>query len=304
MNAKSFLQKEAQRLGFLSCRVSDAVFLEEDAPRLEQWLNKGYHGSMSYMENHFDKRLDPRKLVPGARSVVSLAYNYFPQKEISSTDDSMPQIAKYAYGEDYHYVIKDKLFELLDSLSSSYGDIQGRCFVDSAPVMERSWAKKSGLGWVGKNSLLLRKSEGSFFFLAELIIDLALPSDNIEIDHCGTCTKCIDDCPTGAIVQPEVIDSNRCISHMTIELHGSLPSDYKDSISPWVFGCDICQDVCPWNRHSKPHQEKRFTPGPWKDWNINDWKEITEETFGRIFKRSAIKRAGFAGLKRNLNSHI
>ncbi|MFL2566444.1 MAG: tRNA epoxyqueuosine(34) reductase QueG [Schleiferiaceae bacterium] len=304
MNAKSFLQKEAQRLGFLSCRVSDAVFLEEDAPRLEQWLNKGYHGSMSYMENHFDKRLDPRKLVPGARSVVSLAYNYFPQKEISSTDDSMPQIAKYAYGEDYHYVIKDKLFELLDSLSSSYGDIQGRCFVDSAPVMERSWAKKSGLGWVGKNSLLLRKSEGSFFFLAELIIDLALPSDNIEIDHCGTCTKCIDACPTGAIVQPEVIDSNRCISHMTIELHGSLPSDYKDSISPWVFGCDICQDVCPWNRHSKPHQEKRFTPGPWKDWNINDWKEITEETFGRIFKRSAIKRAGFAGLKRNLNSHI
>ena len=304
MNAKSFLQKEAQRLGFLSCRVSDAVFLEEDAPRLEQWLNKGYHGSMSYMENHFDKRLDPRKLVPGARSVVSLAYNYFPQKEISSTDDSMPQIAKYAYGEDYHYVIKDKLFELLDSLSSSYGDIQGRCFVDSAPVMERSWAKKSGLGWVGKNSLLLRKSEGSFFFLAELIIDLALPSDNIEIDHCGTCTKCIDACPTGAIVQPEVIDSNRCISHMTIELHGSLPSDYKDSISPWVFGCDICQDVCPWNRHSKPHQEKRFTPGPWKDWNINDWKEITEETFGRIFKRSAIKRAGFAGLKRNLNSDI
>ena len=304
MNAKSFLQKEAQRLGFLSCRVSDAVFLEEDAPRLEQWLNKGYHGSMSYMENHFDKRLDPRKLVPGARSVVSLAYNYFPQKEISSTDDSMPQIAKYAYGEDYQYVIKDKLFELLDSLSSSYGDIQGRCFVDSAPVMERSWAKKSGLGWVGKNSLLLRKGEGSFFFLAELIIDLALPSDNIEIDHCGTCTKCIDACPTGAIVQPEVIDSNRCISHMTIELHGSLPSDYKDSISPWVFGCDICQDVCPWNRHSKPHQEKRFTPGPWKDWNINDWKEITEETFGRIFKRSAIKRAGFAGLKRNLNSHI
>ena len=304
MNAKNFLQKEAQRLGFLTCRVSDAEFLEEDAPRLEQWLNKGHHGSMSYMENHFDKRLDPRKLVPGARSVVSLAYNYFPQKEISSTDDSMPQIAKYAYGEDYHYVIKDKLFELLDSLSSSYGDIQGRCFVDSAPVMERSWAKKSGLGWVGKNSLLLRKGEGSFFFLAELIIDLALPSDNIEIDHCGTCTKCIDACPTGAIVQPEVIDSNRCISHMTIELHGSLPSDYKDSISPWVFGCDICQDVCPWNRHSKPHQEERFTPGPWKDWNINDWKEITEETFGRIFKRSAIKRAGFAGLKRNLNSAL
>ena len=170
--------------------------------------------------------------------------------------------------------------------------------------MERSWAKKSGLGWVGKNSLLLRKSEGSFCFLAELIIDLALPSDNIEIDHCGTCTKCIDACPTGAIVQPEVIDSNRCISHMTIELHGSLPSDYKDSISPWVFGCDICQDVCPWNRHSKPHQEERFTPGPWKDWNIDDWKEITEETFGRVFKRSAIKRAGFAGLKRNLNSAL
>ena len=302
MNAKSFLQKEAQRLGFLSCRVSDAVFLEEDAPRLEQWLNKGYHGSMSYMENHFDKRLDPRKLVPGARSVVSLAYNYFPQKEISSTDDSMPQIAKYAYGEDYHYVIKDKLFELLDSLSSSYGDIQGRCFVDSAPVMERSWAKKSGLGWVGKNSLLLRKSEGSFFFLAELIIDLALPSDNIEIDHCGTCTKCIDACPTGAIVQPEVIDSNRCISHMTIELHGSLPSDYKDSISPWVFGCDICQDVCPWNRFSKPTNERAFDPHEnLLQMNKADWEDLTEDIFKEVFKKSAVKRTKFKGLTRNID---
>ena len=190
---------------------------------------------MAYMENHFDKRLDPRKLVPGARSVISLAYNYYPEKDIGKTDNSLPKIAKYAYGEDYHIVIKEKLFELLDSLRSNFGNVEGRCFVDSAPVMERSWAEKSGIGWIGKNSLLLRKYEGSFFFLAELIIDMDLPEDNFENDHCGSCTKCIDACPTDAIVQPEVIDSNRCISHMTIELHGALPSDFKESISPWVF---------------------------------------------------------------------
>ena len=300
MSAKKFLQQEANRLGFLSCRVAKAEFLKDEAPRLEEWLKHGYHGSMAYMENHFDKRLDPRILVPGARAVISLAYNYNPEKDIRKTDNSLPKIAKYAYGEDYHIVIKEKLFELLDSLRSNFGNVEGRCFVDSAPVMERSWAEKSGIGWIGKNSLLLRKYEGSFFFLAELIIDMDLPEDNFENDHCGSCTKCIDACPTDAIVQPEVIDSNRCISHMTIELHGALPSDFKESISPWVFGCDICQDVCPWNRHSKPHNEDRFNAGVWKDWNENDWKEITEETFGRVFKKSAIKRTGFQGLKRNL----
>ncbi len=300
MTAKELLQKEAERLGFLSCRISKAEFLKDEALRLEEWLKYGYHGSMSYMENHFDKRLDPRKLVPGARSVISLAYNYYPEKEITNTDNSLPKIAKYAYGEDYHVVIKEKLFELLDTLRLNSGHIDGRCFVDSAPVMERSWAEKSGVGWIGKNSLLLRKGEGSFFFLAELIIDLDLPEDSIAQDHCGSCTKCIDACPTGAIIQPEVIDSNRCISHMTIELHGALPNDFKESISPWAFGCDICQDVCPWNRHSKPNKESRFKPGPWKDWTKVDWQEITEETFGRAFSKSAVSRTGLDRLKRNI----
>ena len=219
--AKQVLQMAAMRLGFQACRVARADFLAEEAPSLDAWLAKGYHGSMAYMENHYEKRLDPRKLVPGAKSVISLAYNYFPEKDLA--DGEKPRIAKYAYGEDYHRVVKDKLFELLDSLRESLGAMEGRCFVDSAPVMERAWAQRSGLGWVGKNSLLLRKNEGSFFFLAELIVDYDFTPDTPVADHCGTCTRCLDACPTGAIISPEVVDSSRCISHMTIELHGALP---------------------------------------------------------------------------------
>ncbi|MEK9830368.1 MAG: tRNA epoxyqueuosine(34) reductase QueG, partial [Schleiferiaceae bacterium] len=266
--AKQVLTSAADRLGFQACRVARADFLAEEAPSLDAWLAKGFHGSMAYMENHYDKRLDPRKLVPGAKSVVSLAYNYFPEKDFA--DGEKPRMAKYAFGEDYHRVVKDKLFGLLDSLRESLGAIQGRCFVDSAPVMERAWAKRSGLGWVGKNSLLLRKNEGSFFFLAELIVDYDFAPDSPVADHCGTCTRCLDACPTGAIIAPEVVDSSRCISHMTIELHGALPEAHKAAISPWVFGCDICQDVCPWNRHARPNAEPRFSPSEWPDWTSQD----------------------------------
>ncbi len=300
VEAKHVLQSTATRLGFDACRVARADFLAEEAPSLDAWLSKGYHGSMAYMENHYDKRLDPRKLVPGAKSVISLAYNYFPKKDLALAEN--PNIAKYAYGEDYHRVVKDKLFEFLDSLRSSFGAIEGRCFVDSAPVMERSWAKRSGLGWVGKNSLLLRKNEGSFFFLAELIVDYNFAPDTPVTDHCGTCTRCLDACPTGAIIAPEVVDSARCISHMTIELHGALPQAQKAAISPWVFGCDVCQDVCPWNRHAKVHHEPRFEPKEWPDWSAADWQELTEETFDRVFGKSALTRRGLEGIRRNLGA--
>ena len=298
--AKQVLTSAAHRLGFQACRVARADFLAEEAPSLDAWLAKGFHGSMAYMENHYDKRLDPRKLVPGAKSVISLAYNYFPEKDLA--DGEKPRIAKYAYGEDYHRVVKDKLFELLDHLRESLGAIQGRCFVDSAPVMERAWAKRSGLGWVGKNSLLLRKHEGSFFFLAELIVDYDFAPDSPVADHCGTCTRCLDACPTGAIVAPEVVDSSRCISHMTIELHDALPEEHKAVISPWVFGCDICQDVCPWNRHARPNAEPRFSPSEWPDWTSQDWQELTEETFDRVFGKSALTRRGLEGIRRNLGA--
>jgi len=298
--AKQVLTSAAHRLGFQACRVARADFLAEEAPSLDAWLAKGFHGSMAYMENHYDKRLDPRKLVPGAKSVISLAYNYFPEKDLA--DGEKPRIAKYAYGEDYHRVVKDKLFELLDHLRESLGAIQGRCFVDSAPVMERAWAKRSGLGWVGKHSLLLRKNEGSFFFLAELIVDYDFTPDSPVADHCGTCTRCLDACPTGAIVAPEVVDSSRCISHMTIELHDALPEEHKAVISPWVFGCDICQDVCPWNRHARPNAEPRFSPSEWPDWTSQDWQELTEETFDRVFGKSALTRRGLEGIRRNLGA--
>ena len=296
--ATQYLKKEAERLGFQACRVAKADFLSAEAPKLDAWLAKGYHGSMAYMENHYDKRLDPRKLVPGAKTVVSLAFNYFPAKDLA-LDDS-PRIAKYAYGQDYHHVVKDRLFALLAVLRDQIGDIQGRCFVDSAPVMEIAWAQRSGVGWVGKNSLLLRKNEGSFFFLAELIVDYPFMEDLPVADHCGTCTRCIDACPTGAIIAPEVIDSHRCISHMTIELHGALPAEHKEAINPWVFGCDICQDVCPWNRHAKPHQEKQLEPNAWSDWTAENWMELTEETFTQVFGKSALTRPGLAGIQRNI----
>ncbi len=254
---------------------------------------------MSYLENHFDKRLDPTKLVEGAKSVISLVYNYCPEKDLASNHNL--KIAKYAYGEDYHVVIKDKLKEFLFLIHEEIGDVNGRAFVDSAPVMERAWAKKSGIGWIGKNSLLLNRSMGSFFFLAELILDLELEYDGPIKDYCGTCTACMDACPTDAIPQPYVVDGSKCISYFTIELKEEIPNEVKGKFENWIFGCDICQDVCPWNRFSQPHNESRFKPhAELEKMSVNDWEEITEEVFQKVFKKSAVKRAGFKGLKRNI----
>ena len=292
------IKAEAKRLGFLSCGISKAGFLEDEAPRLEQWLLDGYHGSMSYMENHFDKRLDPRKLVPGAKSVVSLLYNYFPE---STQESGSYKISKYAYGEDYHFVVRDKLKELMAHINEAVGSVQGRVFVDSAPVLEKAWAVKSGLGWLGKNTNLISKKTGSFFFLAELIIDLDLPQDGPVTDHCGQCTACIDACPTQAIIAPYVLDGSKCISHLTIELKSEIPSDFSGHMDDWMFGCDVCQDVCPWNRFSKPHSETRFKPKPEllkKD--KTQWRELTQEVFGQLFDKSAVQRTKFKGLMRNI----
>lgn len=289
---KEALLSHAKRLGFDDCRVSAAVFLEEEAPSLEAWLRADRHGSMRYMENHFDKRLDPRLLVPGAKSVISLRLNYFPVEEPSPTGS--PKISRYAYGEDYHTVVKDKLFALLESWKSDVGSIEGRCFVDSAPVLERAWAKRSGVGWVGKNAMVLTKGVGSYYFLAELIVDIEVLPDSPVFDHCGTCTRCLDACPTQAIVAPSVIDSNKCISHATIELHDAVPASMRADLHGWAFGCDICQEVCPWNRHSTPHKETRFSPTEgWTSWAPEVWKELSEETFGRVFGKSALQRAGY-----------
>ena len=293
------IREEALRLGFFQCGFSKAGFLEEEAPLLERWLNNNMQGSMSYMENYFDKRLDPTKLVEGAKSVISLLLNYYPAGEISSSNG---QISKYAYGEDYHHVIKDKIKQLIEFINEEIGEIQGRAFVDSAPVMDKAWAKKSGLGWIGKNSNLINKKQGSFFFIAELISDLELEYDSAVPDFCGTCRRCMDACPTDAISQAHVVDGSRCISYFTIELKDQIPAEMKGKFNDWIFGCDICQDVCPWNRFSKPHAEPLFYPS--KDLlNIKDadWKEITDETFKKVFGKSAIKRSGLKGLLRNIN---
>jgi epoxyqueuosine reductase len=298
----SFLLKStANRLGFDFCGIAKAEFLESEAPRLEEWLNRNYHGKMAYLANHFDKRLDPTKLVEGAKTVVSLSYNYYPEKELPNQPEDI-KLAKYAYGADYHEVIRSKLTEFLEILKEEVGEINGRSFVDSAPVMERQWAKRAGLGWIGKNSLLLNKKVGSFFFLAELIIDLeATPDFPLAKDYCGTCTACIDACPTDAIVQPEVIDASKCISYLTIELKEAIPNDFAGKMENWVFGCDICQDVCPWNRFSKPHQEPAFQPNDeLSKFSTKDWVEMTEETFKRVFGKSAVKRAKFQGIKQNV----
>jgi epoxyqueuosine reductase len=293
------IKREAKRLGFSFCGISRAEFLEEEASRLENWLNKNYHGQMAYMANHFDKRLDPTLLVPGAKSVVSLLLNYYPE-EYSNDNDSF-KISKYAYGEDYHFVIKDKLKLLLEFIRESIGEVDGRVFVDSAPVMDKVWAKKSGLGWVGKNSNLINKGSGSFFFIAELIIDLELTEDNAIADYCGTCTACIDACPTDAIIEPYVVDGSKCISYFTIELKEAIPLDFKGQMEDWIFGCDICQDVCPWNRFSKPHQEPRFNHNPkLLDMKKQDWVEITSDIFNELFRKSAVKRTGLEGLRRNI----
>lgn len=291
----------ASALGFSFCGISKAEFLKDEAPQLEEWLKRGYHGNMRYMENHFDKRLDPTLLVPGAKSVISLIYNYYPEKDIAKENSSALKIAKYAYGEDYHFVIKDKLKEFLQLINDQIGEVNGRAFVDSGPVMERAWAKKSGIGWIGKNSLLLNRSMGSFFFLAELILDLDLEHDGPAKDYCGTCTACMDACPTDAIPQPYVIDGSKCISYFTIELKEEIPNDVKGKFDNWVFGCDICQDVCPWNSFSKPHQETRFNPHEdLQKMNEREWKEITTEVFQKLFKNSAVKRTKLEGLKRNI----
>ncbi len=293
------IKAEAARLGFLSCGISEATFLEAEAPRLEAWLKKGMHGEMSYMENHFDKRLDPRKLVPGAKSVISLLYNYYPD-ETQRTDTY--KISKYAYGEDYHFVIKRKLKALLAYIQDAVGEVHGRAFVDSAPVLDKAWAARSGLGWVGKHSNLLTREVGSFYFIAELIIDLDLAYDTPVTDHCGTCTACLDACPTGAIVQPYEVDGSKCISYFTIELKNEIPSAFRGSYEDWIFGCDICQDVCPWNRFSKPHREPAFTPKEdLLEFDKRQWEEITESVFRKVFSKSAVKRTKFKGLQRNID---
>lgn len=288
----------ASKLGFSFCGISKAEFLSEEAPKVEEWLKRGYQGKMGYLENHFDKRLDPTLLVPGAKSVISLVYNYYPQ-EIHQKEGQL-KIAKYAYGQDYHFVIKDKLKEFMAQIEANIGEVEGRVFVDSAPVHERAWAAKSGLGWIGKNSLLLNREMGSFFFLAELILDLELESDGPIKDYCGTCTACQDACPTDAIPEPYVVDGSRCISYLTIELKEEVPSEFKDKMENWVFGCDICQDVCPWNRFSKPHQEPKFKPQGWESFSDKEWYEMTEEVFQKVFKKSAVKRTKYAGLKSNI----
>ena len=293
-----FIKKEAKRLGFDFCGISKAEFLTEEAPRLEKWLKENKHGEMKYMENYFDKRLDPRLLVDGARSVISLLYNYYPE-QTQVTD--APKISKYAYGKDYHEVIKDKLNEFLFSLKQEIGNVSGRAFVDSAPVMDKVWAAKSGLGWVGKNSNLINKQQGSFFFIAELIIDVELEYDGPIKDYCGTCTKCIDACPTEAIVAPYVVDGSKCISYLTIELKENIPTEFKDKMDNWAFGCDVCQDVCPWNSFSMPHNQAQFkNTNGLLNYTESEWNDITEETFNFIFKNSAVKRTKYKGLKRNL----
>jgi epoxyqueuosine reductase len=288
----------AGELGFSFCGISKAEFLEEEASKLEAWLRRGYAGKMNYLERNVDKRLDPRLLVPGAQSVVSLLYNYAPRQELPAGEY---KISKYAYGEDYHRVIKDLLGEFLHRIREKIGDVNGRVFVDSAPVHERVWAARSGLGWVGKNSLLINKQQGSFFFLAELILDLPLLPDSPIKDYCGTCTACMDACPTGAIPEPYVVNGSACISYFTIELKEAIPQEMKGKFDGWMFGCDICQNVCPWNRFAKAHREPRFDPSTsllsMKD---SDWEELTEDVFNNLFERSAVTRTGIEGLKRNI----
>ena len=285
--------------GFSFCGISKADFLADEAPRLEAWLKKSMHGEMAYMENHFDMRLDPRLLVPGAKSVVSFLYNYFPDPQRAIADGAL-KVSKYAWGEDYHFVVKDKLKLLMQQLTEQIGAIEGRAFVDSAPVLDKAWAKKSGLGWIGKNANLINKKQGSFFFIAELIIDLELAPDGPVTDHCGTCRACIDACPTEAIVEPYVVDGSKCISYFTIELKKELPAEWISKMDGWLFGCDVCQDVCPWNRFSSINTEHRFTPRQQLlNMSSGEWQDLTEEVFAQIARRSPLKRKGLDGLRQN-----
>lgn len=292
------IKSKAKSLGFEQVGIAKAGYLEEDAPKLEQWLQNGFHGQMQWMENHFDMRLDPTKLVPGAKSVISLMFNYFPSH--IPNDSTAPKVARYAYGEDYHFVLKRKLKDLVHHIHAEIGEVQGRVFVDSAPVMERKWAQKGGLGWIGKNTLLLNKGRGSYYFLAEIICDLELEYDVPVTDHCGTCTACIDACPTQAIT-PYEVDASKCISYLTIELRDQIPTEFAGKMENWAFGCDICQEVCPWNRFAKPHHEPSFNPSEtFAGMSRKDWYEITEEVFQKAFKNSPLKRAKFSGIQRNL----
>ena len=295
-----FIKVTAKSLGFDYCGIAKAQQLEDDARRLESWLNKGFQGSMNYMNNYFDLRIDPSKLVLGAKSVITLLLNYYPSEQ---QNIEAPQVSKYAYGKDYHEVIKEKLKMFLKLIKDNIGEVHGRGFTDSAPVLERSWAQKSGLGWVGKNGNLITKNTGSFFFIATLITDLDLETDNPFIkDYCGSCTRCIDSCPTDAILPGKVIDGSKCISYFTIELKDLLiPEEMKGKFENKLFGCDVCQDVCPWNRFSKPTTENAFTPlHEILDFTKNDWEELTEESFKIIFKDSPLKRSKYSGIKRNL----
>ncbi|POY36237.1 tRNA epoxyqueuosine(34) reductase QueG [Solitalea longa] len=293
------IKQEAKRLGFLQCGIAKASFLENEAPRLENWLNQGKHGEMKYMENYFDMRLDPRKLVDGAKSVISLALNYYTDQVQS--DPEAPKLSKYAYGTDYHFVIKDKLKELLQFIQETVGEVNGRAFVDSAPIMDKAWAQQAGLGWIGKHSNILSKKKGSFFFLAELVIDLDLEYDKPVADHCGECTRCIDACPTQAITSAYIVDGSRCISYLTIELKNEIPTEFKNKVDDWMFGCDVCQDVCPWNRFSIVHNEPLFNPHPdLLSIKKEEWVELTEDVFRKVFKNSAVKRTKYSGLQRNI----
>ena len=293
------IRQKAMQLGFMQCGISRAAFLEEEAKPLERWLSKGMHGEMSYMENYFDKRLDPRLLVDGAKSVISLLLNYYP--DTKQLHDDAPKISRYAYGKDYHFVIKEKLAALHDYIREEIGNVNGRAFVDSAPVLDRAWAKKSGLGWIGKNANLIHPKAGSYFFIAELIVDIELDYDISIQNYCGTCNRCVEACPTGAIIQPYVVDGSRCISYFTIELKDAIPVEQKGKFENWVFGCDICQEVCPWNRFAKPHQTTDFNPPTeLMEMSGQEWHEITEGVLRKYFKNSAVKRTGYKGLKRNL----
>ena len=300
MNYSQLIKQKAEKFGFQSCGISKAEFLGEEAPRLEDWLKNNYHGEMKYMENHFDKRLNPTLLVDGAKSVISLSYNYFPKEKIERLENF--KISKYAYGEDYHEVIKEILKEMMIELQEEIGEFGFRVFVDSAPVLEKAWARKSGLGWVGKNANLITKKHGSFYFLAEIICDLDLNYDSPTTDHCGSCRKCIDACPTQAIVSDKIVDGSKCISYATIELKNEIPDYFEGKMDDWIFGCDVCQDVCPWNRFSAPTLQERFAPNLQKlNFRKKEWEELTQELFSEIFKKSAVKRTKFSGLMRNVN---
>lgn len=295
------IRNEALRLGFSGCGFSEAVFLEEDARRLESWLNDKYHGSMKYMENHFEKRTDPRNLVEGARSVISLLLNYYTTEK--QADPDAPVLSKYAYGKDYHFVMKDKMHRLFEYIKEHFGPVQGRVFVDSAPVLDRAWARKAGLGWIGKNSNLINRNLGSFVFIGEIITDLELEYNRIpDSDFCGACSICIDACPTNAILPGRTIDSNRCISYLTIENRNAIPEEFSGKMENRMFGCDICQDVCPWNRKAKKHDVEEFDRSArLLNMKREDWKQLERTDFNALFMDSAVKRAGFKGLKRNID---